>query len=209
MQPKNLLIIMSDQHSRGAIGLLRAPDRAHAQPRPAGGARHALHLVLEPIAGLHPGARVIRDRQVHPPDRLLGQRRPVRRFDPELAPSAARLPAIGSSPSASCTSARTRTIAGSPESIVPMQVVEGKGDLLGLIRDDLPVRGAAYKMARMAGPGESPYTQYDREIAARAQIWLREEAPKYRRQALGSVRVVRRAALPADRAAGALLSLLR
>ena len=61
-----------------------------------------------------------------------------------------------------------------------MQVVEGKGDLLGLIRDDLPVRGAAYKMARMAGPGKSPYTQYDREIAARAQIWLREEAQKYR-----------------------------
>jgi choline-sulfatase len=60
-----------------------------------------------------------------------------------------------------------------------MHVVEGKGDLLGLIRDDLPVRGAAYKMAGMAGPGESPYTQYDREIAARAQIWLREEAHKH------------------------------
>jgi len=63
---------------------------------------------------------------------------------------------------------------------VPMQVVEGKGDLLGLIRDDLPVRGAAYKMARMAGPGESLYTQYDREIAARAQVWLREEAGNHR-----------------------------
>ena len=61
-----------------------------------------------------------------------------------------------------------------------MQVIEGKGDLMGLIRDDLPVRGAAYKMARMAGPGESPYTLYDREIAARAQIWLHQEAPKYR-----------------------------
>jgi choline-sulfatase len=61
-----------------------------------------------------------------------------------------------------------------------MQVIDGKGDLLGLIRDDLPVRGAAYKMARMAGPGESPYTQYDRDICARAQIWLREEAPKHR-----------------------------
>ena len=69
---------------------------------------------------------------------------------------------------------------GFSESIIPMHVVEGKGDLLGLIRDDLPVRGAAYKMARMAGPGKSPYTQYDREIAARAQIWLREEAPKHR-----------------------------
>ena len=68
---------------------------------------------------------------------------------------------------------------GFSESIIPMQVFEGKGDLLGLIRDDLPVRGAAYKMARMAGPGESPYTQYDRDIAARAQVWLRERAPQY------------------------------
>mgnify|MGYP000190326061 CR=1 FL=1 len=35
-------------------------------------------------------------------------------------------------------------------------------------------------MARKAGPGESPYTAYDREIASRAQIWLHEEAPKWR-----------------------------
>src|SRR4030095_10239845 len=60
-----------------------------------------------------------------------------------------------------------------------MHVVEGKGDLLGLIRDDLPVRGAAYKMARLAGPGESPYTQYDREIAARAPVGVREETSSF------------------------------
>lgn len=68
---------------------------------------------------------------------------------------------------------------GFSESIVPMHVIEGKGDLMGLVRDDLPVRGAAHKMATMAGPGESSYTLYDREIAARAQVWLREEAPKH------------------------------
>ena len=31
----------------------------------------------------------------------------------------------------------------------------------------------------MAGPGESVYTQYDRDIAARAQVWLRQEAGKH------------------------------
>jgi choline-sulfatase len=31
-------------------------------------------------------------------------------------------------------------------------------------------------MAGMAGPGESPYTFYDRDITARAQVWLREQA---------------------------------
>lgn len=68
---------------------------------------------------------------------------------------------------------------GFSEEIIPMHIVEGKGDLMGLVRSDLPVRKGAYKMARLAGPGESQYTFYDREIVSRAQIWLREEAPRY------------------------------
>jgi choline-sulfatase len=93
---------------------------------------------------------------------------------------ACALPAIASSPSENFIFRSDEDDTGFSEAIIPMHVVEGKGDLLGLIRDDLPVRGAAYKMARMAGPGESAYTQYDREIAARAQIWLHEEARKCR-----------------------------
>ncbi len=61
---------------------------------------------------------------------------------------------------------------------IPMHIIEGKGDLMGLVRDDLPRRGAAKKMAAMAGPGESPYTFYDKEICSRAQVWLREEGVK-------------------------------
>jgi choline-sulfatase len=69
---------------------------------------------------------------------------------------------------------------GFSEEIVPMHLIEGKGDLMGLVRENLPRRGGSYKMAKFAAPGESSYTFYDRDIAARAQIWLREEAPKYR-----------------------------
>jgi choline-sulfatase len=69
---------------------------------------------------------------------------------------------------------------GFDEEIIPMNILEGKGDLMGLVRKDLPERGMSWKIAKLAGPGESPYTHYDREIATRAQIWLREEAPKYR-----------------------------
>lgn len=59
---------------------------------------------------------------------------------------------------------------------VPMHILEGKGDLMGLVRDDLPRRGGAKKMIALAGPGESSYTLYDRDICARAQVWLRENA---------------------------------
>ena len=67
---------------------------------------------------------------------------------------------------------------GFSEEIIPMHIIEGKGDLMGLVRSDLPVRKGAYKMANLAGPGESQYTFYDREIAARAQVWLREAAQR-------------------------------
>ncbi|NCT97480.1 MAG: sulfatase-like hydrolase/transferase [Comamonadaceae bacterium] len=63
---------------------------------------------------------------------------------------------------------------GFSDEIIPMHIIEGKGDLMGLVRSELPVRKGAYKMARYAGPGESQYTFYDREITARAQVWLRE-----------------------------------
>ncbi len=69
---------------------------------------------------------------------------------------------------------------GFSEEIIPMNIIEGKGDLMGLVRTDLPARGLSWKIAKLAGPGETSYTFYDREIATKAQIWLREEAPKYR-----------------------------
>ena len=69
---------------------------------------------------------------------------------------------------------------GFSEEIIPMNIIEGKGDLMGLVRKDLPERGLSWKIAKLAGPGETPYTAYDREIATRAEIWLREEAPRHR-----------------------------
>jgi choline-sulfatase len=68
---------------------------------------------------------------------------------------------------------------GFSEEQIPMHVIEGKGDLMGLVRENLPERKGAWKMAGMAGPGESIYTRYDRDIAARAQTWLHEEACKH------------------------------
>jgi choline-sulfatase len=69
---------------------------------------------------------------------------------------------------------------GFSEEIVPMHVVDAIGDVKGLVRTDIPKRKGGDKMAHRAGPGESAYTAYDRDIAARAQIWLHEEAPKWR-----------------------------
>lgn len=67
---------------------------------------------------------------------------------------------------------------GFSEELIPMHIYGGKGDLLGLIRDDMSPRGNSKKMAAMAGPGESTYTLYDKDICSRAQVWLYEEATR-------------------------------
>src|SRR5438477_13137915 len=69
---------------------------------------------------------------------------------------------------------------GFDEEILPMHIVNGVGDLLGLIRDELPRRGGALKLGPEAGPGESEYTRYDRSIADEAVNWLENEAQHHR-----------------------------
>jgi len=69
---------------------------------------------------------------------------------------------------------------GFSEEILPMHVVDGIGDVKGLVRQDIPRRKGHDKLAKLAGPGESPYARYDRDISSRAQVWLHEEAPKLR-----------------------------
>jgi len=69
---------------------------------------------------------------------------------------------------------------GFDEELLPLHIVDGVGDLLGLIRDELPRRPGSLKLGPEAGPGESEYTRYDRSIADEAAKWLRHSAPKHR-----------------------------
>jgi len=179
MEAKNLLIIMSDQHSRALMGcyghpLVRTPNLDALAQR---GTRFANCWTPSPVC-VPARAAFATGKYVH----QIGFWDNADPYDGSEPSWHHRLRAAGHQV-VSIGKLHFRSDdddSGFSESIVPMQVIEGKGDLMSLIRDDLPVRGAAYKMARMAGPGESPYTQYDREIAARAQIWLHQEAPKYR-----------------------------
>ena len=179
MRAQNLLIIMSDQHSRGLMGcyghpIVRTPNLDRLAAR---GTRFTACWTPSPVC-IPARAAFATGKYIH----QIGFWDNADPYDGSVASWHHRLRAAGHRV-VSVGKLHFRSEeddCGFSESIVPMHVVEGKGDLLGLIRDDLPVRGAAYKMARMAGPGESPYTQYDREIAARANVWLREEAPKYR-----------------------------
>ena len=59
---------------------------------------------------------------------------------------------------------------------MPLHVVDGIGDPLGWLRDPLPVREAALRLANDAGRGNSSYQNYDDKITAAAVDWLKARA---------------------------------
>ena len=95
---------------------------------------------------------------------------------------------------------------GFSEEILPLHVLDGIGDLIGMLREPPAKRGSMPALAESAGPGNSTYNDYDRSIAAAACQWIAEPQSS-ERQAVGVVRVVRAASLPTDRAARILQAL--
>ena len=65
---------------------------------------------------------------------------------------------------------------GFSEKILPLNVVDGVGDLMGALRDEIPVRSGSRSGISAAGPGSSTYLDYDAEIGDRCCQWLEEAA---------------------------------
>lgn len=61
---------------------------------------------------------------------------------------------------------------GFTRQLLPMHVVEGRGDLLGSVREPLPVRHKAKTFATEIGVGESSYTSYDRLVGKVSESWI-------------------------------------
>jgi choline-sulfatase len=62
---------------------------------------------------------------------------------------------------------------GFENEILPLHVLNGEGDVQGMLRRPPPKRGSS-ALADDAGPGESHYLRYDREIRDAAIAWLKE-----------------------------------
>lgn len=68
---------------------------------------------------------------------------------------------------------------GFDREIVPMHALDGTGDVFGAIRQSapLPVRFGVRQVAEQVGVGESNYTRYDRTILRETLEWLDRTAP--------------------------------
>jgi choline-sulfatase len=67
---------------------------------------------------------------------------------------------------------------GFNEEILPLHVLDGQGDLLGMLREPPARRGSMPALAASAGPGPSPYNDYDLTIAAAACRWIETEGAR-------------------------------
>ena len=178
MQPKNLVFIMSDEHNAAFMGAaghgtVRTPnlDRLAASGVLFENAYTNCPICVPARASFATG-RYVHDcgywDNAHPYDGT------VPGWGHRLMAQGHRVVSIGK-----LHYRDSRDPNGFDDEIMPLHVVDGVGDLGGLIREDMQERKAAAKFARDVGRGESSYTAYDRRIAAEAVRWLQEEAPKH------------------------------
>lgn len=178
MRPQNLLVLMSDEHSVRTLGcygnqVVRTPN---LDKLASGGTRFASAYCTSPVciparAGFAVGGY---QHQIGFWDNADPYDGSTPSWHHRLRDRGHNVTSIGKLHFRS-----TEDDNGFSEEVIPMHVIEGKGDLMGLVRErTMPERKGAWKMAGMAGPGESIYTRYDRDIAECAQIWLREKAEK-------------------------------
>lgn len=65
---------------------------------------------------------------------------------------------------------------GFSEEILPMHIVGEKGWVVGLLRENPPPYDSAAELAEDIGSGDTSYTDYDRMITAEAEKWLCDPA---------------------------------
>lgn len=179
MKPKNLVILMSDEHARDASGcyghdIVKTPN---LDALAAGGTRFTNAYTPSPVC-VPARAAFATGKYVH----QIGAWDNATAFDGSIPSWHSQLRDQGHQ-TVSIGKLHFRSDKddnGFSDERLSMHLVEAKGDLLGLIRDeDMVKRGGSRKMAQMAGPGESMYTRYDRDITSDTITWLHEEAPKH------------------------------
>jgi choline-sulfatase len=180
VRPANLLFILSDEHSPKALGRAGHPfvHTPNLDALAASGTRFSAASTPCPIC-VPARAALATGRPLHEMGRYFDNADAydggVRSWHHALRDAGHDVVSIGK--------LHFRGLPGDDHGLsaekLAMHIVDGKGDLLGLIRDQgSPPRKGAAKMSAAAGPGESDYTRYDRDIVAAAQTWLREEAPR-------------------------------
>jgi len=180
MQPSNLIFILSDEHNKRVLGSYGNPyiRTPHLDRLAARGTRFASAYTNCPIC-VPARASFATGRHVHDIrfwDNAIAYDGSIPSWGHRLMAQGHRVTSIGKLHYVDSDARRN----GFDEEILPLHIVNGVGDLLGLIRDELPRRPGSAKHGPEAGPGEAEYTRWDRAIADATVTWLNAEASRPR-----------------------------
>ena len=175
MQPRNVLFIMSDEHSRRVLGaygngVVRTPtlDRLAT-----GGTLFDNAYCNCPIC-VPSRASFATGRYVHA-IRYWDNAFPYRGTPPSwghrLHDTGHRCDSIGKLHYRGSDDPN-----GFDKEILPLHVLKGEGDVQGMLRRPPPLRESTNQLAGDAGAGESTYLKYDRDIRDEAIAWLKSAA---------------------------------
>lgn len=173
MKPRNLLFIISDQHNRNALGcyghpLVRTPhlDQLAEDGVCFDSAYTNCPICVPARASLATGMYV---NQIGHWDNAFPYDGRVTGWGHRLIESGHRVESIGK-----LHHRQDSDPDGFQTHHIPLNVVDGIGDVMGSIRDDPPVRRGSRDGIVQAGPGDSTYLRYDERIAETSVNWLRK-----------------------------------
>ncbi len=177
MKATNLLFILSDEHNRDTLGCYGHPlvQTRHLDSLAERGVRFDAAYTNCPIcvparASLATGRYV---HQIGSWDNAFPYEGRVPSWGHRLIAEGHRVDAIGK-----LQYRNADDDDGFSHKIVPLNVVDGIGDVMGSLRDRLPIRNGARQGILEAGPGKSTYLDYDEEIAERTCRWLHDAAKR-------------------------------
>lgn len=176
MRPRNLVVILSDEHNAGFLGcrghaIVKTPNLDRLAAR---GTRFDAAYCNSPIC-VPSRASMATGRYVHD----CGFWDNAAPYDGSVPSWGHRLrqQGFGAVSVGKLHYRSTDDDNGFDPEIAPLHVAGGVGDLLGLIRSDMEPRAGSSKFAQNVGAGETSYTEYDRTIVREAEQWLRNTAP--------------------------------
>lgn len=175
MTPRNLLVIMDDEHNKKVLGYNGHPTvkTPNLDRLAAGGTIYDKAYSSSPIC-VPARAAFATGRHVHDNrcwDNAIAYDGSTPSWAHVLREAGHEVTSIGK-----LHYTGDEVDGGFTEQIIPMHIEAGVGDLYGLIRDPLPIRHQSADLARSIGPGETSYTRYDRDITTRTVQWLQRAA---------------------------------
>ena len=174
---RNMLFIMSDEHSKRVLGaygneVIRTPhlDRLAAEGATFDAAYTNCPICVPARASFATGRHV---HEIGNWDNGFPYTGEPRGWGHRLAMAGHRVESIGKLHYRSSDDDN-----GFTREILPLHVLDGRGDIQGMLRRPPPLRPSTRQLAEDAGEGESTYLDYDRKIRDAACAWLEDAAAR-------------------------------